>query len=134
MKQFIAKLILPVFLCLGIAGCGPSEMTSKEASDMFSKVGGVQAVNQEAKTLLDQIGTNSVILMGPDLTNYPALSGLGTVMIPFASPGFSTHIEIPFGSHRDRHFIFILKPDAPIEFPLASHCIQVTTNIFVSRW
>ncbi|MGH7980982.1 MAG: hypothetical protein ACREE6_16515, partial [Limisphaerales bacterium] len=129
------KLIFLSLMCLGMAGCGRAAMTQSEALEMFEKAGGVETVNSEARTIFDRLGTNySGVLFGPELTNYPALSALGRpLFIQTESGGYSSHIEIPFGSHYDRKFIFIFNPNIPIEFPYASESIQVTTNIFVGK-
>jgi hypothetical protein len=133
-------LIGVVMICLGLfceLGCLRSEKTSAQVTEMFDKAGGVAKVNQEAKILFERLGTNeSKEIFGSDLTNFPVISSLGK---PFFlqnknnPPGWSAHIEIPFGTHYQRNFIFIFNSGSPIEFPYASRCIQVATNIFVGK-
>jgi hypothetical protein len=118
-------------------GCGRSEMTSAQVTEMFDKAGGVDKVNQEAKIIFDRFGTNeSKNIYGSELTNFPAISSLGeTVFFQNKNnpPGWSAHIGIPFGTHYQRNFIFIFNSDSSVEFPSASRCIQVATNIFVGK-
>jgi len=133
--NLISITVCLVFLC-GL-GCGRSEATKAQAMEMFDKAGGVDKVNQEAKILFERLGTNeSKEIFGSDLTSFPVISSLGK---PFFlqnknnPPGWSAHIEILFGSHYQRNFIFIFDPSGTIEFPYASNCIAVTTNIFVGK-
>jgi hypothetical protein len=132
-KNSVIRIIFVVLICFGMPGCGPSEITRSEALKMFTEVGGVQRVNQEATVIFDRFGTNeSAELFGLELTNYPALSALGKpLFVQAGSNGYSSRIEIPFGSHYRRKFTFVFNPNGPVEFPYASRCIQVATNIFV---
>jgi hypothetical protein len=114
-----------------------SEMTESQIEAMFDRAGGVAKVNQEAKIIFERLGTNeSREIFGSDLTNFPVISSLGK---PFFlqnknnPPDWSAHIEIPFGTHYQRNFIFIFNSGSSIEFPYASNCIQVATNIFVGK-
>ena len=127
--------ILLVGISFGVLGCSPSQTTQNQALEMFEKVGGLQRVNQEARAIFDQFGTNeSKELFGPVLTNYPALSALGKpLFIQSGTRGYSGRIEIPFGSHYQRRFIFIFNPNIPVEFPYVANCIQVATNCFVGK-
>jgi hypothetical protein len=131
-------LIRVVIICLGLfceLGCVRSEMTNAQAVEMFDKAGGVDKVNQEAKIIFDRFGTNeSKVIFGSDLTNYPAISSLGKpFFLQNNFSNWSAHIEIPFGTHYQRNFIFIFNSGSTIEFPHASRCIQVATNIFVGK-
>jgi len=104
---------------------------------MFDEAGGVDKVNQEAKILFERFGTNETMeIYGPSLTNFPALSTLGRPLFlknQNKPPGWSTHIDIPFGSQSQRNFIFIFDPRTAIEFPYASRCVELRTNIFVGK-
>lgn len=133
MKPPMVMAILLVLIFLGLTGCSPSKMTQEQALEMFAKAGGIQRVNQEAKIIFDRFGTNeSTELFGLALTNYPTLSALGKpLFIQAGTNGYSSRIEIPFGSHYGKRFIFVFNPNGPVEFPYASRCIQVATNIFV---
>ena len=135
MKIPMVVTILLAVIWFGMSGCSLSEMTQDQALEMFTKVGGIQKINQEAKIIFDLLGTNeSKVLYGSVLTNYPALSALGKpLFIQAGTNGYSSRIEIPFGSHYRRNFIFIFDPNGPVEFPYASKCIQVATNCFVSK-
>jgi hypothetical protein len=131
-------LIRIVIIWLGLfceLGCLRSEMTNAQAVKMFDKAGGVDKVNQEAKIIFDRFGTNeSKVIFGSDLTNFPAISSLGKPFFLQSNfSNWSAHIEIPFGTHYQRNFIFIFNSVSPIEFPYASRCIQVATNIFVGK-
>jgi len=109
-------------------------MTTAQAKKMFEKAGGLEKVNQEAKVIFDLFGTNeSTVIYGQSLTNFPAISSLGSPIFLQTNSGWSTHIEIPFGNHRQRSFIFIFNPANPVKFPYASRCIEVATNIFVGK-
>ena len=131
-------LIGVVMICLGLfceLGCMRSEMTNAQVTEMFDKAGGVDKVNREAKIIFDRFGTNeSKVIFGSDLTNFPAISSLGKpFFLQNNFSNWSAHIEIPFGTHYQRNFIFIFNSGSPIEFPYASRCIQVATNIFVGK-
>jgi hypothetical protein len=107
-------------------------MTKTQISEMFDKVGGVDKINQEAKIIFNHYGTNiSIVIYGQQLTNFPAISSLSSSVFLQTNSGWSTHIEIPFGSHYQRNFIFIFDPNNAIKFPYASNCIAFTTNIFL---
>jgi hypothetical protein len=134
------KILKPIsiIVCLNILcgfGCGRSEMTKTQVAGMFDKVGGVDKVNQEAKIIFDRFGTNeSKVIFGADLTNFPAISSLGKpIFLQNNFSNWSAHVEIPFGTHYQRNFIFIFNSGSPIEFPYASNCIQFATNIFVGK-
>ncbi|MGA2028722.1 MAG: hypothetical protein ABSG87_01425 [Verrucomicrobiota bacterium] len=124
-------------ICMGIVcglGCGRSEMTKAQVSEMFDKAGGADKINQEAKIIFNHYGTNiSTVIYGQQLTNFPAISSLSSSVFLQTNSGWSTCIEIPIGSHYQKSFIFIFDPDDAIEFPYASSCIAVTTNIFVGK-
>jgi len=110
-------------------------MTNAQVIDLFDKAGGVDKISQEVKNIFDQFSTNkSKVIFGSNLTNFPALSLLGKpLFLQNNSSNWSAHIEIPFGTHSQRDFIFIFNPGIPVEFPYASRCIQVATNIFVGK-
>ena len=125
-------------ICLGLfceLGCMRSEMTHAQIAEMFDKAGGVDKVNQEAKIIFDRFGTNeSKEVFGSDLTNFPAMSSLGKpFFLQNNISNWSACIEIPFGTHYRRNFIFIFNSDSSIEFPYASRCLRVATNIFVGK-
>jgi hypothetical protein len=135
MNLGVMKLFALISLCFVMAGCGIREMTQSQASDMITKAGGVQNVNQEATRIFDRFGTNeSTILFGSELTNYPTLSALGKpLFIQAETNGFSSHIAIPFGSHYQRNFVIIFNPGSPVKFSYLSEFNQVATNIFVGK-
>jgi hypothetical protein len=131
-------LIGVVIIGLGLfceLGCKRSEMTNAQVAEMFEKAGGVDKVNQEAKIIFDRFGTNeSKEIFGSDLTNFPAMSSLGKpFFLQNNISNWSACIEIPFGTHYRRNFIFIFNSGSSIEFPYASRCLQVATNIFVGK-
>jgi hypothetical protein len=133
------KILKPTFIlvCIGILcgfGCGRPEMTTAQASKLFENAGGLEKVNQEAKIIFERYGTNvSTVIYGQSLTNFPAISSLCSSVFLQTNSGSSTHIEIPFGTHYQRNFIFIFNSQGSIEFPYASNCIQVASNIFVGK-
>jgi hypothetical protein len=136
MKRRIS--IWAAITCTGFiyySGCGRSEMTSAQVTEMFDKAGGVDKANQEAKIIFGRFGTNeSKVIFGSDLTNFPAISSLGKpLFLQNNSSNWSAHIEIPFGPHYRRNFIFIFNSGSPIKFPYSSRCIQVATNIFAGK-
>ena len=109
-------------------------MTKDKAAALFNKVGGADEISEEAKAVFDHFGTNvSTVIYGKSLTNFLAISSLGSSVFLQTNSGWSPCIEIPFGSHYQRDFIFIFDSRNPIAFPYASNCIQVTTNIFVGK-
>lgn len=126
---------MTICICLGMLGCSPSVMTQSQALDMFNKVGGTEQANREARIIFDQFnGKESKEIFGNELTNFPTLSALGKpLFIQAGSNGYSSRIEIPIGSHYGRKFVFIFNPNEQIDFPYASRCIQVTSNIFVGK-
>jgi hypothetical protein len=129
----VLKLISSAIVLCGL-GCSRSEMTKAQVSEMFDKAGGGDKINQEAKIIFDQYGTNiSTVIYGQQLTNFPAISLLSSSVYLQTNSGWSTCVEIPFGSHYQRNFIFIFDTSDAIEFPLASNCIAVATNIFVGK-
>jgi hypothetical protein len=124
-------------VCLGILcglGCGRSEMTKDKAEALFNEVGGAREIDREAKAIFDHLGTNvSTAIYGESLTKFLAISSLASSVFLQTNPGWSTHIEMPFGSDYQRNFIFIFDSDAPIEFPYRANCLAVTTYIPVAR-
>jgi hypothetical protein len=99
------KTLKPILItvCLSILcgiGCSRSEMTKDKAETLFNKVGGTDEINKEAKIIFDQFGTNiSTVIYGNSLTNFPAISSLAGSVFLQTNSGWSTCIEIPFGSH-----------------------------------
>jgi len=134
------KILKPTFIlvCIGIFcgfGCGRPEMTTTQANKLFENAGGLEKINQEAQIIFKSYRTNvATVIYGQSLTNFPAISSFGgSIFFQTNNSGWSTHIEIPFGTHYQRNFIFIFNSESPIEFPYASNCIQVTSNIFVGK-
>jgi hypothetical protein len=109
-------------------------MTKEKAEALFNKVGGVDEINKEGRALFDHYGTNvSTVIYVISLTNFPAISLLARSVFLQTNPGWSAHIGIPFGSHCEMNFIFVFDSRNPIEFPFASNCIEMTTNIFARK-
>jgi hypothetical protein len=123
------------------------EMTPEKAQMFFKTVGGVNAVNREARLIFDQLGANDCkFLNSQDLTNSPAISSLflicenysgkkysGTSVGIFPDPENGRHIEIKFGNHWSLRRFYIFDPNVPTTFISPSNWFQVTSNIFASK-
>ncbi|HVU26474.1 MAG TPA: hypothetical protein VHG71_01915 [Verrucomicrobiae bacterium] len=115
------------------------EITANKAAKNFQKAGGIEKVEQESKILFKQVGTNDYWFHPSDKTNFPALSSLGNVSVNH------NQINIRFGGHFHTKFITIF-PNTPTIDQMSvgnnqafykeyytSRCIQVATNIFISK-
>jgi hypothetical protein len=132
------------------------EMTLEIAQRFFEEAGGLKAVNQEAKVLLDRCkvknkdfqilyqedlkDTPSIALLVSKLKNYSGIEYSGTGIIYFGNGG-SHYLLIKFGNHFvHRHIYFFdadsektVKPARPwIIAPLRSW-IKVAENIFIEN-
>ena len=110
-------------------------MTPTKAKKLFDKVGGIDSVNKEAKTIFDQFGTKELRFLGRlELANFPAIAGLGNAISIYPDqPGFTGQLHIRYGSHWNTKLIFIYPQNRIPGTNETLNFIQVTTNIFVTK-
>jgi hypothetical protein len=132
------------------------EVTLEKAQRLFEEVGGLKAVNQEAKVLLarckmkdkdyqilyqeDLKDTPSIAFLVSKLENYSGIEYSGTGIIYFGSGG-SHYLLVKFGNHFVHRHIYIFDTDTettvnPVQpwivVPSQSW-IKVEANIFVEN-
>jgi hypothetical protein len=100
------------------------EMTQEKAQKLFDSVGGVDAVNREARILFDRFATNNWwFLDSKDLKNTPAISSLYSICENYSGKTYSgtsmafdpqsgRSIEIKFGNHWSLKWIYIFDTNA----------------------
>ena len=121
------------------------EMTPEKAQKLFETVGGINEVNREAKTLLNQPRMNDWTFLDPqDLTNSPAISSLFSLCENYSgedysgtsvaiSPDSGRHIEIKFGNHFSLKWLYIFDPSTNVTFSPPSNWFQITSNILLQN-
>jgi hypothetical protein len=124
-----AAIIIPVFYHPG------SVLTTAQVLKRFEAVGGVERVNAEAVQAFLRFGENEVnVVMASDRTDFPALSGLGEVLVIYPEvPGFPCHIRIPLGNHWHRQFIYILSTNSTTSFTERPSAVQLYPNVYFFR-
>lgn len=137
MKANAMSLVLNVLACLALvwgAGCRQAEKSSTHAMQLIQNAGGVDAINKEAKAILARLGgANERVLSGSELKQFPAIAGLGDLVVAYNSaPGFPPHVRVRFGPHQDIHFILIFDPTDPKGPEDRSSLAQLAPNIFVT--
>jgi hypothetical protein len=140
-----AILLTVCFIALLIVGGEPTTMTKEKAMMLLGKAGGTDKINEEAKALCKKAGTNDFYFLDEsDRTNFSTLCNLGRLVnYTGGTSGSTPVINVEFGTHFHRAY-FLIFP-LGIDLPGASNhkneatyfdtskCIQITTNIFVSR-
>jgi hypothetical protein len=115
-----------------------SELTESQIAAMFGKAGGVDKVNQEAKSIFDRFGTSKItVLTISNLNDFPAMTALGNSVIlwPESVDGGKVppHIEVRFGSHFNTRFVFIFETNYVAQLQSNPVVFRAASNIFVSK-
>ena len=121
------------------------EMTQEKAQKLFETVGGIDAVNREARILFDRFATNDWrFLDSKDLAKTPAISSLYSICENYSGKTYSgtsmtfdpqdgRRIEIKFGNHWLLKRIYIFDTNAAINLNPSHQWFQMASNIFISK-
>jgi hypothetical protein len=139
------SFVICFFICL-VNGWLKTTTTVDEAMDKFVSVGGIDKVNKESQAIFNEYEKSaSGVYISPDheRSGFPAINALGNSVVVYCKARshaagntaikISTYIQIRFGYHMYAKNIYIFDPNEAFVFNDASKCIQLTTNIFVSK-
>jgi hypothetical protein len=114
------------------AGCW--QEPSSKASRMLDRAEGVEALSNEATSILRKMGGDDVMALSrSELKLYPNISSLGKSVVAYGDkPGLPRHVRVRVGGHWSTFFFFIFDPAETNRPAPAFGFRQIAPNVFVN--